>query len=97
MSARIGCWGSYRGYDVTTVSGWGYCGCNDGDLVHFWKVVTKDTSPDLLFLLAVWISLGGYAGMGKWEAIAAWHGVYQQYLAWVNKDTVDQKIKSVVF
>ena len=48
-------------------------------------------------LLAVWISLGGYAGVGKWEAIAAWHGVYQQYLAWVNKDTVDQKIKSVVF
>jgi hypothetical protein len=39
-------------------------------------------------LLAVWISLGGYAGMGKWEAIAAWHGVYQQYLASVNKDTL---------
>jgi hypothetical protein len=39
-------------------------------------------------LLAAWISLGGYAGIGKWEAIAAWHGVYQQYLAWLNKDTL---------
>lgn len=51
------------------------------------------------FLLAAWISLGGYAGaMENGRKFAAWHGVFKQYLAWVIKRyTVYQKIKSILF
>jgi len=43
----------------------GYGGCNDGDLVHFWKVVPKDTSLDLLFFACCMDFFGWICWDGK--------------------------------
>jgi hypothetical protein len=73
-------------------------------IMETWCIIGGDLLPrtirlDLLSLLAAWISLGGYAGKGKWEDVRsmAWSFSAISYVDQIAILNVHHKIKRCFF